>query len=105
MMTNLESITNHPWESSNGYILSISLYLSTETKERTINFTNNEKKEKKKKSIFLAQKNKKQIENQLLLIMKMNINQQIKEKITLAFPIGRKKLESRTSSETGKDSS
>ena len=37
--------------------------------------------------------------------MKMNINKQIKEKITLAFPIGRQKLESRTSSETGKDSS
>ena len=37
--------------------------------------------------------------------MKMNINKQIKEKINLAFPIGRQKLETRTSSETGKDSS
>ena len=92
MMTNLESITNHPWESSNGYILSFSLYLSTETKERTINFTNNEKKEKKKKSIFLAQKNKKQIENQLLLIMKMNINQQIKEKNNLSFSYWQEKI-------------
>ena len=49
-------------------------------------------KKKKKKHLLSPKKNKKQIENQLLLIMKMNINQQIKEKNNLSFSYWQEKI-------------